>query len=105
MENSNKKQNRDDFKTSHKREDLPYNPNVTEHDKDILRQDNIHGDGGDDQQLRDRKEKVDFAGEELDIPGRKSGRRSDHPALKDEENQLYSQGGPDNENLEQDKPL
>ena len=52
MENSNKKQNSDDFKTSQKREDLPYNPNVTEHDKDILRQDNIHGDGGDDQQLR-----------------------------------------------------
>ena len=31
-----------------KDEKLPYNPNVTEHDRDILSQKNIHGDGGDD---------------------------------------------------------
>ncbi len=88
-----------------KEEKLPYNPNVTEHDKDMLSQKNIHGDGGDDQQLRDRSEKVDFAGKDLDVPGRKQAKKSNGNGLRDEENKLYSQGGEGNENLEQDKPL
>lgn len=36
MKNSDKDQN----------EKLPYNPEVTKHDLDILQQKNIHGDGG-----------------------------------------------------------
>lgn len=88
-----------------KDEKLPYNPNVTEHDKDILSQKNIHGDGGDDQQLRDREQEVDFAGEDLDVPGRNKAKKSNNNGFGDEENQLFSQGGEENENLEQDKPL
>jgi len=88
-----------------KDEKLPYNPNVTEHDKDILSQKNIHGDGGDDQQLKDRKEKVDFAGKDLDVPGREQAKKNKGNGLRDEENKLFSQGSEDNENLEQDKPL
>lgn len=42
---------------SEKSKKLPYNPEITEHDMDILSQEHIHGYGGDDQQLRDRKEK------------------------------------------------
>lgn len=87
---------------SEKSEKLPYNPEITDHDMDILSQENIHGDGGDDQQLRDRKEKVDFAGEDLDIPGRKKARESDKKGLSDEENKHFSQGGEGNENLERD---
>jgi|TARA_R110000823_G_scaffold311448_1_gene437006 hypothetical protein len=88
-----------------KDEKLPYNPNVTEHDKDLLSQKNIHGDGGDDQQLRDRDKKVDFAGNDLDVPGREQAKKTNGIGFRDEENKLFSQGSEDNENLEQDKPL
>tara|TARA_R100000353_G_scaffold176130_2_gene149761 strand:- start:61219 stop:61545 length:327 start_codon:yes stop_codon:yes gene_type:complete len=84
-------------------ENLPYNPEVTKHDKDILKQENIHGDGGDDQQLRDRNKKVDFEGEDLDIPGSTQARKQNNkPGLPDEENHLYSQGGDRKENLDRD---
>lgn len=82
--------------------DLPYNPEVTEHDLEILSQENIHGDGGDDQQLRERIHKVDFTGEDLDVPGSKTARKSGKKGMPDEENQLFSQGGEDKENLEED---
>lgn len=91
----------DDSASKTKKEKLPYNPNVTEHDLAILQQDNIHGDGGDDQQLRNREKPVDFAGEDLDIPGREQARKWDERGLPDEENKLYSQGG-ENNDLEQD---
>ncbi len=88
--------------TNKKDENLPYNPNVTERDKDILQQRNIHGDGGDDQQLRDRKNKVDFAGDDLDVPGREQAKKGNGNGLRDEENKLHSQGGDSKENLERD---
>ena len=84
-------------------ENLPYNPEITKNDKDILRQENIHGDGGDDQQLRDRKKKVDFEGKDLDIPGSNQAKKQNNQSgLPDEENHLYSQGGDRKENLERD---
>ena len=80
-----------------------YNSDITEHDKDILNQANIHGDGGDDQQLRDRKKEVDFAGSDLDIPGREDAKKGHGPkGLKDEENGHYSQGIDSKNNLERD---
>lgn len=88
--------------SSSKNKDLSYNPDVTKHDLDILRQENVHGDGGDDQQLREREHPVDFAGEDLDIPGRNQARKWDQRGLPDEENKLYSQGGEDKNNLEED---
>lgn len=92
-------------KVEKKEEKLPYNPKVTKHDLDILSQEHIHGDGGDDQQLRDRSEKVDFEGKDLDVPGRNRSKKPTGNGLRDEENELFSQGSEDNENLEQDKPL
>jgi len=89
--------------TKSKDEKELYNSNLTEHDKDILRQSNVHGDGGDDQQLRDRKKDVDFAGSDLDVPGREIAKKGHGPkGLKDEENGLYSQGGDSKDNLERD---
>lgn len=87
-----------------KKEKKPlYNAEITKRDKDILNQDNIHGDGGDDQILKDRTQKVDFAGEDLDIPGRETAKKGHGPkGLKDEENGLYSQGGDSKDNLERD---
>ena len=82
-----------------------YNSAITEHDKDILRQDNanLHRDGNADQQLVDRKEKVDFTGGDLDIPGRTTAQKDNGtPALNDEENKLHSQGGDRHNNLERD---
>tara|TARA_R110002050_G_scaffold90000_1_gene189416 strand:- start:156 stop:449 length:294 start_codon:yes stop_codon:yes gene_type:complete len=90
-------------KENNSNENLPYNPEITKHDKDILKQENIHGDGGDDQQLRDRKKKVDFEGKDLDIPGsNKAQKQNNQSGLPDEENHLYSQGGDRKENLERD---
>lgn len=86
---------------SEKEQELPYNPDITEHDKDILNQDNIHGDGGDDQQLKERKKPVDFTGKNLDIPGSNEAKKGNGPAgLNDEENKLHSQGGESKNNLE-----
>ncbi len=86
-----------------KKRKISYNAEITKQDKEILNQDNIHGDGGDDQFLKDRKEKVDFAGEDLDVPGRNTAKKGNGPkGLKDEENGLYSQGSDSKNNLERD---
>ena len=63
---------------------------------------NLRSDDGDDAALVDRAEEVDFEGKDLDVPGRTLPDDKKNKSLKDEENQLYSQGGEDNENLEQD---
>ncbi|WP_107038925.1 hypothetical protein [Brumimicrobium mesophilum] len=60
---------------------------------------NLRSDGGDDQILKDREQEVDFEGADLDVPGRTTTENRDPSKAKDEENQLYSQGGDSNENL------
>lgn len=46
---------------------LPYEPEITEHDKDILN--NQSRDQGKGVNAKDRQEPVDYAGADLDIPG------------------------------------
>lgn len=79
--------------------------NVSGQDKDLLgeRPKNLRTDGGDDIQLNKnhRSHPVDFEGKDLDIPGRSLPEDRSKKELKDEENQLYSQGGPDNDKLEE----
>ncbi len=79
-----------------------YNSDVTEEDLSALgeKTKNTRTDGGDDLQLINRNNDVDFAGKDLDVPGHSLPKNQIN--LKDEENQLYSQGGSENENLEQD---
>ena len=79
-----------------------YNSDITKEDKQALRprNENVRSDGGDDRILENREKNVDFAGKDLDVPGRKFPKVKLNPPLKDEENQLYSQGGDGNENLE-----
>lgn len=86
-----------------KKKDPNYNSDITKHDLDILgsKNENLRKDGGDDQQLIDRDNPVDFEGEDLDIPGRTLPEDRSKKKLKDEENQLYSQGGSDNDALEE----
>lgn len=87
------------------KKDQKYDSNVSEHDKDLLgeKQKNLRTDGGDDLELDEnhRTHPVDFEGEDLDIPGRTLPEDRSKKQLKDEENQLYSQGGPDNDALEE----
>ncbi|WP_405327270.1 hypothetical protein [Leeuwenhoekiella sp. LLG6367-2.1] len=87
------------MKTDNKK-NTDYNSDVTKEDLDILNQKNIHKDGGADEQLRDRQKDVDFTGKDLDVPtGEKTNEQT--TGLKDEENKLYSQGGPRNNNLDE----
>lgn len=103
MENSNENKSKTKKDKNMKSEEgkPPYNPEVTKKDLDKLSHKNIKG-YGDDRQLRQRKKKVDFAGEDLDIPGSKKAKQSSKKDLPDEENQLFGQGGSAKENMEED---
>ncbi|GAA0871124.1 hypothetical protein GCM10009117_02690 [Gangjinia marincola] len=84
-----------------KNNDLPYNPEFTAQDKKILgeKQNHIRRDNGDDRQLLERENKVDFEGETLDVPSKQQPIAKN--PINDEENRLHSQGSEHNENLEQ----
>ncbi|MEH6512467.1 hypothetical protein [Maribacter arcticus] len=79
-----------------------YNADITKEDLNTLgeKTKNTRTDQGDDQLLNERKNEVDFAGSDLDIPGRNLPKNKPYKSVKDEENQLYSQGGSGNEDLE-----
>ena len=76
-----------------------YNSEITQEDKNALgdKAGNLKTELSDDSVLKNREKKVDFTGKDLDIPGRNLEEKK---KLKDEENQLYSQGSDDNEDLE-----
>ncbi|TVZ51437.1 hypothetical protein [Dokdonia sp. Hel_I_53] len=81
-----------------------YNSNITNEDLQALGKDfqnNIRQDGGDDTMLSERNKKVDFAGKDLDIPGRTAASKKTTNRITDEENMLHSQGSSSNENLEE----
>ena len=79
-----------------------YNSDITKEDLNTLgkKTKNTRNDQGDDQQLNEREKDVDFAGSGLDVPGRDLPKNKNSKTVKDEENQLYSQGGSGNEDLE-----
>ena len=90
--------------TNNESNDTSYNSDVTQEDLKVLGQDfqnNMRQDGGDDTQLNDRTKKVDFAGKDLDVPGRAAASKKTTNGLTDEENKLHSQGSSSNENLEE----
>lgn len=75
--------------------------NLTKEDFEALGPRDLSLDGGDDEQLKHRVWPVDFAAEDLDVPnGDNDG--TDAPGQADEENDHYSLGGDDKENLEED---
>ncbi len=78
-----------------------YNSDLTEEELKMLNQENLHKDGGVDDQLRNREAKVDFAGSDLDVPGRQNAKKDHGNGLNDEENKVYSQGGSSKNNLEE----
>jgi hypothetical protein len=87
-----------------KKENIDYNADVTKEDIKALgdKVENLRNDNGDDTILKNRKNKVDFSGSNLDIPGTVPAKKQTKLNPKDEENQLYSLGSDDNENLEID---
>jgi len=61
-------------------------------------------DGGDDELLAHRTSAVDFTGNDLDVPGADLDDQSESVGSEDEENNSYSLGGDDHDDLEESKP-
>jgi hypothetical protein len=61
-------------------------------------------DGGDDELLAHRTIAVDFTGNDLDVPGSDLDDQSESVGSEDEENNSYSLGGDDHDDLEESKP-
>ncbi|MDO6766645.1 MULTISPECIES: hypothetical protein [Cellulophaga] len=78
-----------------------YNSNVTKDDLQALGKKGLSMDAGDDSLLQKRENRVDFSGDELDVPGRNEPNTTNHLKLKDEENSLFGQGGESKDNLEE----
>jgi hypothetical protein len=87
-----------------KKDKTNYNSEITKEDLRTLgdKEGNLKNDLNEDEYLKERKKKVDFTGKDLDIPGRSLPKNKTKKVLKDEENQMYSLGSDDNENLKID---
>jgi len=77
-----------------------YNSNITKDDFTALGKKGLRADSADDRLLLDRKEPVDFKGQDLDVPTGYKRNLTSTTGLYDEENKLFSQGGENKENLE-----
>ena len=73
-------------------EELVDEAKITKEDLEALppKSANLNNDGGDDEQLLERKEKVDFGGEGLDVPGSELDDEQERIGSEDEENNAYS---------------
>jgi hypothetical protein len=76
---------------------------LTKEDRRALGSDGLNSDEGDDDQLRNRVTPVDFSGKDLDIPGSELDDASESIGSEDEENNSYSLGGDNHEDLEEDR--
>ena len=74
---------------------------LTEDDFQALGSDELQTDG-DDEILANRVWPVDFAGDDLDIPGSEADDAQEAVGSEDEENNSYSIGGDRHEDLEED---
>ena len=81
----------------------PHSPaDVTKEDIKVLNagEQNFEGD---DAVLKGRPYPVDFSGRDLDVPGSELDDRAEALGDEDEENNLYSLGGENHEDLEEDR--
>ncbi len=74
---------------------------LTAEDREALGPKDLSLDMNDDEQLKHRTEPVDFTGRDLDIPGAELDDESEAVGSEDEENNSYSIGGDNHENLEE----
>lgn len=77
---------------------------VTAEDIAALGPKDLSMDDGDDELLAHRTAAVDFSGNDLDIPGSELDNKSEAVGSEDEENNGYSLGGDDHNDLEESKP-
>jgi hypothetical protein len=75
---------------------------VTKDDLQALGDTELESDEGDDELLKNRIYPVDFSGEDLDIPGSEDDDAAERIGSEDEENNSYSLGGENHEDLEED---
>lgn len=75
---------------------------ITPEDKKALGPKGLSMDGGDDEELLQRSRKVDFAGDDLDIPGSDLDDAQEAVGSEDEENNHYSLGSDHNDELERE---
>jgi hypothetical protein len=78
--------------------------NLTDEDREALGPKDLSLDMNDDEQLKHRVDPVDFAGTDLDIPGSELDDASEELGSEDEENNNYSLGGDNHEDLEEPRP-
>jgi hypothetical protein len=74
---------------------------VTEEDLEALGPVDLSLDLGEDEQLKQRTHPVDFAGENLDVPGTTDDDEREQVGSEDEENNPYSLGGDAHSDLEE----
>ena len=90
--------NTDKDKGYHKTpEELDKEAELTEEDLEALGPEDLSMDMGEDEELKHRSHEVDFEGKDLDVPGRDSDDDQEDIGSEDEENNLYSLGGDDND--------
>jgi hypothetical protein len=75
---------------------------LTREDYEALGPRDLSMDGGDDEQLKHRVWPVDFAARDIDVPGSELDDKSEMLGSEDEENNSYSLGGDEKDNLEDD---
>lgn len=75
---------------------------VTEEDLQALGPKDLSMDMGEDEQLKNRVWPVDFQGGDLDVPGSEDDDAREEVGAEDEENNPYSLGGDNHEDLEED---
>ena len=78
------------------------NSDLTKDDFQALASDEIESEG-DDEILANRSWPVDFAGQDLDVPGSEEDDVQEQLGSEDEENNSYSLGGDRHEDLEEDR--
>lgn len=77
------------------------NFDVTDDDLEALGPKDLSMDMGDDEQLKHRTRPVDFTGKDLDVPGSELDDEQEAKGSEDEENNGYSLGGDDKNNLDE----
>jgi hypothetical protein len=76
---------------------------VTDEDLEALGPEDLSLDMGEDEELKHRARPVDFTAKGLDIPGSELDDAAESTGSEDEENNSYSIGGDDHNNLEENK--
>ncbi len=74
---------------------------VTSEDLEALGDKDLSMDMGDDEELKHRTAPVDFSGNDLDVPGAELDDEQESVGSEDEENNSYSMGGDNHDDLEE----